>query len=131
MTKNFDLFVEKLINSFEELPTVRPYGFWINPEGKMYSVSSMDHLGEAKNIVNYFEPNLKEEFKGHLDIKDFLIKKGFLRTVFMGDEMLIDSYYYDFTEHTYIKQTPTNKAKRTAQDIAMFYNYIPVFTNMD
>jgi hypothetical protein len=142
MTKNFDLFVEKLINSFEELPSTRPYGFWISPKGKIYSVITMDHVGEGKNIVNYFEPELKEEFEKYpyiseflikqgVHVSDFLIKKGFLRTVFMEDEMLIDNYYYDVEKKKNIKQPPTNKAKKTAQDIAIFYNTKPVFTQMD
>jgi len=132
MTKNFDIFVEKLINSFEELPISRPYGFWISPEGRMYSVFNMDHFGEARNIINFFETRLKdvhEKDKGN--IKDFLIRKGFLRTVFMGDEMLIDNNYYDYEQGKYIIVPPKPKADKTAKDIAIFYNYRPVYTSID
>jgi hypothetical protein len=124
MTKNFDLFIEKLINSFEELPAIQPYGFWISPLGKIYSVGTMEHHIVAKNIIEHFEPNLKEIYENDplKSFSEFLISKGFLRLNLEYDFCYIDNIYYPEGTTDTTKVKPTRIADTTAKDIAKYYN---------
>lgn len=127
MTKNFDLFVESLIKSFVDLPDFRPYGFWVSPTGKIYKVGNMMHDYVAEDIIEFFEPKLKEEYE-KLDYcpKDFLIYKGYIRLVFTPDGLSADNEYYNFNGR-YVTVKNTNTAIKTVKDIAAFYNTDAVF----
>ncbi len=120
MTEKFDTFVEKLINSFEELPQNPPYGFWISPEGNLYTVlSSFGHESEAIKILTTYEPKYNTQ-KYYDDHGWFLIKKGFVRIVIENDEMYLDHSYYEEGRPIVVPISP--KARKSAKDISDFYN---------
>jgi hypothetical protein len=128
MTKNFDIFIEKLINSFEELPSHPPYGFWISPGGKIYSVGHMMHGFVAENILDFFEPKLGKEYRDSnnnvFDKKDFLMKKGYVRLTRDYDTIgliYVDVFYYDSSKRKYVPVNISQIAKKTIKDIGAFY----------
>jgi len=129
MTEKFDLFIEQLLSKFDELPNDMPYGFWISPLGKMYSVSYMQHNRVAVNIITKFESYLNNLYESDDNIiknrGDFLISKGYLRLNTDKYGCYIDCTYYPDSSNVTKRKTPTRIAEQTAKDIATFYN-IPV-----
>lgn len=129
MTKKFDLFTEGLLSSFTELPEEVPYGFWITPNGKIYTVDYMKHNSVAIDIIKQFEPHLDDIFeRGSIKNRgDFLISMNYLRLNISSDTCYVDCTYYPDSSNVIKRIKPTSKAKKTVEDIAMFYDIPVVF----
>lgn len=130
MTEQFDLYIEQLLSSFGDLPEDMPYGFWVSPHGKIYSVSYMNHNKVAIDIITQYEPRLNDLFENDSNtIKnrgDFLNSMGYLRLNIDEYNCYIDCTYYPTSASINIRRIkPTRLAERTAKDIADFYK-VPV-----
>ena len=98
----------KLSSSFTELPERPPYGFWITKDGKYIIVDRM--FGHDESLRKLF-PSLIEGKQGVAALQSAM-KHGMVRVVKMGNDYGV----------TYHPMYSSNTAKKTAKDIAKFYN---------
>ena len=98
----------KLSSSFMELPDNPPHGFWITKDGKYIVVSRMFGHDEALHAL------FPDIIKGKVGVAALqsAMKHGMMRVAKMGSN-------YGLTYHP---MYTGNTAKKTAKDIAEFYN---------
>ncbi len=133
MTKRFDNFIKRTLaneskipdlysKSFIDLPQEPPYGFWLFPDNKHYTVVSRtaQHEIYALHIIDEF-PNFKPAYNELQDAYDALFSLGFTRVV--KDPQGKRIYYGEFNLKDPIKK---QKAEKFLSDICSFYDYTPV-----
>lgn len=99
----------KLSSSFMELPDSPPHGFWITKDGKFIVVGRM--FGHDEALKELF-PDLIKGKQGVAALQSAM-KNGMIRVAKMGDN-------YGLTYHP--MYMTSGAAKKTAKDIAEFYN---------
>lgn len=105
LTENY-----KISNSFTELPDSPPHGFWVTKDGKFIVVPYMWGHDEA---IKALYPEIGKGVEGsNLQLK--ALKAGLLRMAKLGS-----SGTYGLTYHPLYTGAA---AKKTARDIASFYN---------
>lgn len=97
-----------LHNSFSDLPQNPPHGFWVTKEGKFIIVPYIWGHDEA---INTLYPSVAAGKIGS-QLQMNALKNGFIRMAKIGDT-------YGLTYHPAYS---SNSAKKTAKDIAEFYN---------
>jgi len=98
----------KISSNFTELPEIPPYGFWITKNGKFVVIGRM--FGHDESLNELFPEIVKGKIG--LDALQTAMKAGMIRVVKSGNE-------YSLTYHP---MWTTATAKKTAKDIASFYN---------
>ena len=100
----------KLHSSFNDLPDTPPHGFWITKDGKFVPVYRM--FGHDDALKDLF-PEIVGNKSGSMALYAAM-KTGMIRVVKMPGNN------YGITYHPIFLKNPT--AKKTAKDIADFYN---------
>ena len=105
-----EAILHKLYSSFNDLPATPPHGFWITKDGKFVPVFHM--FGHDDALAELF-PEIAGGKIGMAALYSAL-KAGMIRIVKMNSNNYGISYH-----PLYLK---TSVAKKTAKDIAEFYN---------
>ena len=98
----------KICNNFQDLPTEPPHGFWITKTGQFIPVFKM--FGHDEALKALF-PNIIAGKQGIAALQSAM-KHGMIRVAKMGNDFGL----------TYHPMYASNAAKKTAKDIAAFYN---------
>jgi hypothetical protein len=93
---------------FKELPESPPYGFIVDPSGKFTAIRNFQ--GHAAAVYVHYTKYFIDSPEGGVPAWTTMERNGFIRLVCDNDVLLANT----------IK--PTNAARRTAQDIARWYN---------
>lgn len=103
-------FEYKILNNFTQLPETSPHGFWVTKEGNFIIIPYMWGHDEA---IKALYPDMGKGVEGSR-LQMNALKAGLLRMAKLG--------YSDTYGLTYHPLHVTAKAKKTARDIAEFYN---------
>jgi len=103
LTENY-----KISSNFAELPDSAPHGFWVTKDGKFIVVPYMFGHDE---VLNTLFPQIAAGALGSR-LQMNALKNGFIRMAKIGNT-------YGLTYHPVYS---SNSAKKTAKDIAAFYN---------
>ena len=98
----------KICNNFQDLPTEPPHGFWITKTGQFIPVFKM--FGHDEALKALF-PNIIAGKQGLAALQSAM-KHGMIRVAKIGNDFGL----------TYHPMYTSNAAKKTAKDIAAFYN---------
>ena len=107
LTENYKIF-----NNFANLPDSPPHGFWVTKNGEYIIVPNLFSHDEALKAL--YPDMVKGELIGGANLQMKAFKAGLLRMAKLGN-----SGDYGLTYHP---AHATSAAKKTAKDIAAFYN---------
>lgn len=107
LTENY-----KISGNFAELPDSPPHGFWVTKDGKFIVIPGI--FGHDEALKTLYPEIAQGEMSGSSNLQMKAFKAGLLRMAKLGS-----SGDYGLTYHPL---HASSSAKKTAKDIAAFYN---------